>query len=114
MPISDKKFSVINCQSVFFLITKKVEDTLGNTLSEKDDILRVEVARFESFFDNEYFLNLGTLCDSREGTRCNPVDKVKTRHIAIETITLRWFPVEPLVKLCFGQRSLNFCGLQQS
>ena len=92
------------------LKTKEVNDTLRNTFSEKDDILCIKVTRFERNFDNENLFNLGSLSDSRKSARSNLVNEVEARHFAIETITLRLFPVEPLIKLCFGQRSLDFCG----
>ena len=113
LPVRDEKFSVINCQSIFFFIDKKVNDTLGNTFSKKNNVLRVEVTTFERNFDNENLFNLGTLGDSRQSARSNPVNEVKTRHISIETITLRWLPVEPLIKLCLRQWSFDFGGLRQ-
>ena len=97
MPFGDEKFSVINCQFVFFFIAKKIYYALRNAFCKKNNVLRVVVSIFERDFDNENLLNLSTLGNSRESARSNPVDKVKARHFAIETITLRWFPVEPLL-----------------
>ena len=77
MPVGDKEFCVIDCQAELVIVAKKVDDSLRNAFGEQRDVLNIEVARFERNFDNENLFNLGTLSDSREGARSNPVYEVK-------------------------------------
>ncbi len=99
LPWCKKQTGIKHGKHSLVLEAKEVYYALRNTFSEKDDTLGIEVARFERNFDNENLFNLGTLSNSREGARSNPINEVKMRHIPIETFTLRWFPVEPLIKL---------------
>ena len=77
MPVGDKEFCVIDCQAELVIVAKKVDDSLRNAFGEQRDVLNIEFSRFERNFDNENLFNLGTLSDSREGARSNPVYEVK-------------------------------------
>lgn len=105
---------IVYCKHGLVLKAEKVYHALGNTFSEKGYVLRVVVSIFKRDFNNEYLLNLYALGDSGEGARSNPINEVKARHITVETFSLRWFPVKPLIKLRFGEWAVDFSRLRQS